>query len=141
MRGDALRTFKNITSLNRENLGEILSVFRRKYVKPKSRATAKYKFQRLMPNLANQKLIHFVDKLQILLKAAFGNGAQAILEQITYAKMPPHLTKSITQANLANGRYEEILSHLEEEVRKKWFENSRRTLYEDCDAKARKMKS
>ena len=34
MRGDALQTFKNITTPNRENLGEILTVFRRKYVKP-----------------------------------------------------------------------------------------------------------
>ena len=41
MSGDALQTFKNITSPNRENLGEILSVFRRKYVNPQSMATAK----------------------------------------------------------------------------------------------------
>ena len=34
MRGDALQTFKNITKPNRENLGEILTLFRRKYVKP-----------------------------------------------------------------------------------------------------------
>ena len=34
MRGDALQTFKNISSPNRENLTEILTVFRRKYVKP-----------------------------------------------------------------------------------------------------------
>ena len=40
MRGDALQTFKNITSPNRENLEEILTVFRRKYVKPQSMATA-----------------------------------------------------------------------------------------------------
>ena len=33
MRGDALQTFRNITSPNRENLGEILTVFRKKYVK------------------------------------------------------------------------------------------------------------
>ena len=44
MRGDALQTFKNITSPNRENLGEILTVFRRKYVKPQSLAMAKDKF-------------------------------------------------------------------------------------------------
>ena len=31
MRGDALQTFKNITTPNRETLGEILTVFRRKY--------------------------------------------------------------------------------------------------------------
>ena len=54
MRGDALQTFKNITSPNRENLGEILTVFRRKYVKPQSMATAKHKFQRLVFNPSNQ---------------------------------------------------------------------------------------
>ena len=43
MRGDALQTFKNIASPNRENLGEILTVFRRKYVKPQSMPTAKRK--------------------------------------------------------------------------------------------------
>ena len=45
MRGDALQTFKNITSPNRESLGEILTVFRRKFVKPQSMATTKHKFQ------------------------------------------------------------------------------------------------
>ena len=64
MRCDALQTFKNITTPNRENLGEILTVFRRKYVKPQSMATAKHKFQRLFFNPANQKLIDFLDKLQ-----------------------------------------------------------------------------
>ena len=59
MRGDALQTFKNITSLNRQNLGEILTVFRGKYVKPQSMATAKHKFQQLVFNPANQKLIDF----------------------------------------------------------------------------------
>ena len=43
-RGDALQTFKNITSLNRENLGDILTVLRRKYVKPQSMATATHIF-------------------------------------------------------------------------------------------------
>ena len=42
MRGDALQTLKSITSPNRENLGEILTVFRKKYVKPQSIATAKH---------------------------------------------------------------------------------------------------
>ena len=37
MRVDALRTFKNITKLSREKLGEILTLFRRKHVKPRSR--------------------------------------------------------------------------------------------------------
>ena len=42
MRGDALQTFQNISSPNPENLTEILTVFRRKYVKPQSMATAKH---------------------------------------------------------------------------------------------------
>ena len=116
MRSDALQTFKNITSPNRENLGEILTVFRRKYVKPPSMATAKHKFQRLVFNPANQKLIDFLDELQKLAKDAFGVAAQAIIEQFIYAKMPPHLKKSINRAHLENGTYEQIVSHLEREL-------------------------
>ena len=48
MRGDALQSFKNITSTNRENLVGILTVFRWKYVKPQSMATATHRFQRLV---------------------------------------------------------------------------------------------
>ena len=44
MRADALQTFKNITTPYRENLGEILTVFRRKYVKPQSMATENTSF-------------------------------------------------------------------------------------------------
>ena len=116
MRGDALQTFKNITSPNRENLGEILTVSRRKYVKPQSMATAKHKFQQLVFNPANQKLIDFLDELQKLAKDAFWVAAQTIIEQFIYAKMPPHLKKSINPAHLENGTNEQIVSHLEKEL-------------------------
>ena len=116
MRGDALQTFKNITTTNRKNLGKILTVFRRKYVKPQSMATAKHKFHRLVFNPANRKLIDFLDELQKLAKDAFVVAAQAIIEQFIYAKMPPHLKKSINQAHLENGTYEQIVSHLEGEL-------------------------
>ena len=53
MRGDSLQTFKNITNPKRGNLGEMLTVFLRKLVKPQSMATAKHKFQRLVFNPAN----------------------------------------------------------------------------------------
>ena len=116
MRGDALQTFKNISSPNQENLTEILTVFRRKYVKPQSMATAKHKFQQLVFNPANQKLIDFLDELQKLAKDAFGVAAQAIIDQLIYAKMPPHLKKSINQAHLENGTCEQIVTHLEWEL-------------------------
>ena len=116
MRGDALQTFKNINGPTRENLAEILAVFRRKYVKPQSMATAKHKFQKLVFNPANQKLVDFLDELQKLAKDAFGIAAHAIIEQFIYAKMPPHLKKSINQAHLENGTYEQIVTHLEREL-------------------------
>ena len=116
MRGDALQTIKNINGPTRENLGEILAVFRRKNVKPQSMATAKRKFQELVFNPANQKLVDFRDELQKLAKDAFGIAAHAIIEQFIYAKMPPHLKKSINQAHLENGTYEQIVTHLEREL-------------------------
>ena len=116
MSGDALQTFKNITSPNRENLGGILTVFRKKYVKLQSMAMAKHKFQRLVFNPANQKLVDFLDELQKLAIDAFGVAAQAIIEQLIYAIMPPHLKKTINQAHLENGTYEQIVSHLEREL-------------------------
>ena len=81
MRGDALQMFRNIGSLNRESLTEVLTVFRRKYVKPQSMATAKHNFQQLVFNPANQKLIDFLDELQKLAKDAFGVAAQAIIDR------------------------------------------------------------
>ena len=119
MRGDALQTFTIINGPTREKLGEILAVFRRKYVKPQSMATAKHKFQKLVFNPANQKLVDFLDELQKLAKDAIGirpNSAHANIEQFIYAKMPPHMNKSINQAHLENGTYEQIVIHLKWEL-------------------------
>ena len=123
VRGHALQTFKNINRPTRENLREILAVFRRKYVKLQSMATAKHKFQKLVFNPANQKLVDFLDELQKLAKDAFGIAAHAIIDQFIYAKMPLHLRKSINQAHLENGTYEQIVTHLERELELKSLEH------------------
>ena len=115
-RGDALQTFKNITSPNREKLREALIVFRRKYVKPQSMATIKHKFQRLVFNPANQKKNDFPDEFQKLAEDAFGVATQAIIEQFIHPKMPPQLRKSINQLHLENGTYEQVVSRLEREL-------------------------
>ena len=65
-------------------------------------ATAKLKFQKLVFNPANQKLVDFLDELQKLAKNAFGNAAHPTIEQFIYAKRPTHLKKSINQAPLEN---------------------------------------
>ena len=85
-------------------------------------ATAKHNFQKLVCNPANQKLVNFLDELQRLAKDAFGIAAHAIIEQFIYAKMPPHLKKSINQAYLEKGTYEQIVTHLEREVELKSLE-------------------
>ena len=79
-------------------------------------AIAKHKFQKLVFNPANQKLVDFLDELQKLAKDAFGIAAHAIIEQFIYAKMPPHLKKPINHAHLENGTYEQIVIHLEREL-------------------------
>ena len=97
-------------------MGEILAVFRRKYVKPQSMATGKHKFQIFVCNPAYQKLVDFLDGLQKLAKDAFGIAASAIIEQFIYAKKPPLQNKSTNQAHLENGTYEQLVTHLEREL-------------------------
>ena len=80
-------------------------------------ATAKQKFQKLAFNPANQKLVDFLYGLQILAKDAFGRAAHAIIKKFIYAKMPPHLKKSINQTHLETGTYEQyVQTHLEREL-------------------------
>ena len=122
MRADALQTFKNFNGPTRENLREILAVFRRKYVKLQSMATAKDNFQKLVFNPAIQKKVDFFNEIQKLAKDAFGMAASAIIEQFIYAKRPPHLKKLMNQAHLENGTYEQIVTHLERELEVKGLE-------------------
>ena len=79
-------------------------------------ATAKHNFLELLFNPANQELIDFLDGLQKLAKDASGIAAHAIIEQFIYAKMPPHLKKSINQAHLKNATYEQNVTHPEMEL-------------------------
>ena len=39
-----------------------------------------------------------------------------MIENLLYAKMPPHRKKSINQAYLENGSYYQIVKHLEREM-------------------------
>ena len=63
LKGDTLQTFINTKGPTQENLDDILAVFRRKYVKSQSMATEKHKLQKFVINLANQKLVEFLDEL------------------------------------------------------------------------------
>ena len=116
LRGLALKTFKNIQRTPNTTLDDILKVFRRKYVKPESSASAKHRFNRLSFDPENQKLPDFLEELQESAEKAFGDNAHQMIENLLYAKMPPHLKKSINQAYLENGTYDQIVKHLEREM-------------------------
>ena len=116
LRGLALKTFKNIQRTPTTTLEDILVVFRRKYVKPESSASAKHRFHRLVFDPERQKLPDFLEELQESAEKAFGDIARQMIESLLYAKMPPHLKRSINQAYLENGTYEQIVRHLEREM-------------------------
>ena len=111
MRGDALQKIKNITRPNGENLREFLTVFLRKYVEPPSMATAKTKFHRLVFNPANQKFSRC-----IRICRSGDHWANLICQNAL------HLKKTIIQAPLENGTYEQIVSHLENKLELKGLE-------------------
>ena len=116
LRGLALKTFENIQRTPTTTLEDILKVFRRKYVKPKSSASAKHRFNRLSFEPEHQNLPDFLEELQESAEKAFGENAHQMIENLLCAKMPPHLKKSINQAYLENGTYEQIVKHLEREM-------------------------
>ena len=62
------------------------------------------------------RLIDFLDKLRKLAKVAFGVAARAKIEQFIFAKMLPHLKKSINQAHLENGKFQQTVTYLEKEL-------------------------
>ena len=116
LRKNALQTFRNINSVNRQTLDDILAVFRRKYVKPESQATAKHKWHKLVFDPNTMKLPDFLEELNQGAEKAFGEHAQAMIDSLLYAKLPPKLKRSVNMARLENATYEEIVTHLEREL-------------------------
>ena len=113
LRKNALQTFRNINTTNRQTLEDLLVIFRRKYVKPESQATAKHKWHRLIFDPNTMKLPDFLEELNQGAEKAFGDHAQKMIDSLLYAKLPPKLKRSVNMARLKNGSYDEIVAHLE----------------------------
>ena len=116
LRKGALQTFRNINSINRQTLEDVLVIFRRKYVKPESQATAKHKWHRLTFDPNTMKLPDFLEELNQGAEKAFGENAKSMIDSLLYAKLPPKLKRSVNMARLENGTYEEIVAHLERKL-------------------------
>ena len=116
LRKEALQTFRNISAINKKTLDDVLIVFRRKYVKPESQATAKHKWHKLTFDPNTKSLPDFLEELNECAERAFGDNAQHMIDSLLYAKLPPHLKRSFNLAYLENGTYDQIVAHLEREL-------------------------
>ena len=79
LRKHALQTFRNISTANRQTLEDVLIIFRQKYVKPESQATAKHKWHRLVFDPNTTKLPDFLEELIQGAEKAFGDNAQKMM--------------------------------------------------------------
>ena len=100
-----------------KKLDDVLIVFRRKYVKPESRATAKHKWHKLTFDHNTKSLPDFLEELNEC------DNAQHMIDSLLYAKLPPHLKRSLNLAYLENGTYDQIVAHLERELEVSGLEN------------------
>ena len=116
LRTEALQTFRNISAVNKKTLDDVLIVFRRKYVKPESQAAAKYKWHKLTFDPNTKSLPDFLEELNECAERAFGDNAQHMIDSLLYAKLPPHLKRSLNLAYLENGTYDQIVAHLERDL-------------------------
>ena len=120
LRKRALQTLRNINTINRQTLEFIFIsktvIFRRKYVKPESQATAKHKWHSLIFDPNTMKLPDFLEELNQGAENAFGGNAKRMIDSLLYAKLPPKLKRSVNMVRLENGTYEEIVAHLEREL-------------------------
>ena len=123
LRKKALQTFRNISAVNKKTLDEVLIVFRRKYVKPESQATAKHKWHKLTFDPNTKSFPGFLEELNECAERAFGDNAQHMIDSLLYAKLPPHLKRSLNLAYLENGTYDQIVTHLERELELSGLEN------------------
>ena len=124
LRKGALQTFRNINSINRQTLEDVLVLFRKKFVKPESQAATNHKWHRLTFDPNTMKLPDFLEDLNQGAENAFGENAKNMIDSLLYAKLTPKLKRSVNMARLENGTYEEIVAHLERELELNALEES-----------------
>ena len=117
LRGDALQAFCNIEDSKKDSLDEIMTIFKRRFGDYLSMAKARCEWDALKFDPSTQKLHEFLDVLQKTAKEAFGSEAQQFIDKAIYAKMPDHVKKILNRAYLEDKPYNDIVLHLEREMR------------------------
>ena len=123
LRKEAFQPFRNINASNKKTLDDVLIVFRRKYVKPQSQATAKHKWNKLTYDPNTKSLPDFLEELNECAERAFGDNAQHMIDSLFYAKLPSHLKRSPNLAYLENGTYDQNVAHLDRQLELSGLEN------------------
>ena len=123
LRKEALQTFRNNSASNKKTLDDVLIVFRRKHVKPKPQATTKHNWHTLLFDPNTESLPDFLEELNECAEKGFGDNAQHMIDSLLYAKLPPHLKRSLNLAYLEIGTYDQIVAHLETELELSGLEN------------------
>ena len=98
-------------------------MFRRKYVKPESQTTAKHNRHKLTFDPNTKSLPDFLEELNECAERVFGDNAKHMIDSLLYAKLPPHLKRSVNLAYLENGTYDQIVAHLERKLELSGLEN------------------
>ena len=65
----------------------------------------------------------FLEELNECAERAFCDNAQHMIDSLLYAKLSPHLKRSLNLAYLENGTYHQIVAHLEKELELSGLEN------------------
>ena len=117
LRGYALQAFCNIEDSTKDSLDEIMTIFKRQFGDYLSMAKARCEWYALKFDPSTQKLHEFLDTLQKTAKKAFGTEAQQFIDKAIYAKMPDHVKKMLNRAYLEDKPYNDIVLHLEREMR------------------------
>ena len=123
LRKEAPQAFRNVSACNKKTLNDVLIVFRRKYVKPESQATAKHKWHKFTFDPNTKSLSDFLEELNECAEIAFGDNAQLMIDNLLYTKMPPHLKRLLNLAYLENGTYYHIVTHLKRKLELSGLEN------------------
>ena len=117
LRGDALQAFCNIEDSKKDSLDDIMTIFKRRFGDYLSMAKARCEWDSLKFDPTTQKLHEFLDVLQKTANEAFGSEAQQFIDKTIYAKMPDHVKKILNRAYLEDKPYNDIVLHLEREMR------------------------
>ena len=117
LRGNALQAYCNLDDAKKDNLEEVITAFKRRFGDFQSSAKARCEWDTLHFDPTKQKLREFLDVLQKTAKEAFGPEAQKFIDKAIYAKIPDHVKKILNRAYLEDKPYNDIVLHLEREMR------------------------